>query len=402
MTKFLSILKIPLRRLWYLYKGFVNNIFLLRRIKKMKNINYDEISFKDFSKSVENFMCHNNPKNDKILYNFSSNSENTSLYGSVYACLIKGLLNLDLDKKRETADYFDSFQNKNDGLFYDPKVNSEIYSDSDWWGARHLALHVILAYEILGFKPKYQFKFLYKYYEQGYVTNWINSFDFNSYSLSTTDIDNKIMNIGGLLQYQRDYFQDENAEKSLNELKIVLLEKINSNTGMWGYFDKDDENSRSRMVQFSYHLFPIFFYDDYYQFDHEKIVSNVLKTQNSFGGYGIQRNSSACEDIDSIDILLRFYPYVNEESKKLIDNSIDRAIQWIFVNKVNDGGFSFKLNENHIFGDSMFYTTKNKSSMFSTWFRILSIGYIDRWLGNKNFNLLDMPGYMPALKNHKK
>ena len=39
--------------------------------------------------------------------------------------------------------------------------------------------------------------------------------------------------------------------------------------------------------------------------------------------------------------------------------------------------------------------------MFSTWFRILSIGYIDRWLGNKNFNLLDMPGYMPALKNHK-
>ena len=402
MTKLLLMLKIPIRRLWYFYRSFINNIFLLRRIKQKKIIIYKDISFKDFSKAIENYMSNMNPKNDKIQYNFSSNSENTSLYGSVYACLIKGLLNLDFDRKREIADYFDAFQNKADGLFYDPKVNSEIYSDSDWWGARHLALHIILAYKLIGFKPKHQFKFLYKFYKEGYVTNWINSFDFNSDNLGDTDIDNKIMNIGGLLQYQRDHFQDKNAERPLNELKKALLEKINPNTGMWGHFDIDDKNSRSRMVQFSYHLFPIFFYDDYYQFDYEKIVSNVLKTQNSFGGYGVQKNSSACEDIDSIDILLRFYPYVNEESKKSIDKSIDKAIQWIFVNKVNDGGFSFKLNDNHIFGDPMFYTNKNKSSMFSTWFRILSIGYIDKWLGYKNFNLLDMPGYMPAFKNQKK
>ncbi len=67
---------------------------------------------------------------------------------------------------------------------------------------------------------------------------------------------------------------------------------------------------RSRIVRFVYHLLVIFFYDGDYEFDWFKIVDLVLVTQNNLGGYGVKSNSSVCEDIDSIDILLRAFPYV--------------------------------------------------------------------------------------------
>jgi len=69
------------------------------------------------------------------------------------------------EEKRQWVDYFDSFQSSEDGLFYDQTVRNGIYDDTDWWGARHLALHLISAYTMLDASPKYPFKFLERYYD---------------------------------------------------------------------------------------------------------------------------------------------------------------------------------------------------------------------------------------------
>ena len=99
-------------------------------------------------------------------------------------------------QKSTWVDYFDTFQNENDGLFYDPVVMNDIYADTDWWGARHLALHMINAYTDLGARPKIPFRFLRKYYDTSTLESWLNELDWNGRSLGDGDQDNNDSLVG--------------------------------------------------------------------------------------------------------------------------------------------------------------------------------------------------------------
>lgn len=109
-------------------------------------------------------------------------------------------------------------------------------------------------------------------------------------------------------------------------------------------YDISDLEQRSRMVQFAYHLFPLFFYDQISIQYPDKIIDLVLSTQNKFGGFGVKLNSSACEDIDSIDLLCRLAHLVPSR-KQEIDSSLKLAFRWVLCNQVADGGFVFRLHE---------------------------------------------------------
>ncbi len=56
--------------------------------------------------------------------------------------LLGDLENLPREMKYDWCQYFDSFQSADDGLFYDPLLDSTLYRTSDWWGSRHLALQM--------------------------------------------------------------------------------------------------------------------------------------------------------------------------------------------------------------------------------------------------------------------
>ncbi|MEB3147574.1 MAG: hypothetical protein VKL60_00950 [Sphaerospermopsis sp.] len=192
----------------------------------------DGLDFIKFRQSILGFF-DSRQAGDIYKYYYSSVSNHPTLYASVYACLTYSLLGklqeLSNESRCEWLEYFDSFQNGNDGLFYDPVVaNDLLYDNSDWWGARHLALHMITAYTDLGSKPKYPFYFLTKYLD---IYDWLNGCDWSSAIGMTSDIDNKIMNIGCLLQYQRDTWEDEKARQSILDLQQYLLEKINPQRG---------------------------------------------------------------------------------------------------------------------------------------------------------------------------
>lgn len=394
----LSTIKKPLR--------FFRNAYRTLRIEK--NIEYlfcnkylksgESFDFELFKSNANIFITSMRMSNGGIHYCYSSSCSEPTLYASAYACMTKSLLG-DLQgysnvEKREWADYFDSFQSPCDGLFYDPVVMNDLYANSDWWGARHLALHMISAYTDLDSRPKYPFTFLYKYYEVDYINNWLDGYDWGGAELAIGDIDNKIMNIGCLLQYQRDYWGDKKAGDAIKNIKYYLQKKINPETGMWGRFNTTNGGERSRMVQFAYHLLTLFFYEKELDFDHEKIVSFVLKTQNKFGGYGVKLNSSACEDIDSIDILIRLYPFLSEGTKIKVDQSLTAAFKWVLLNQMDDCGFVFRLAEPFIYGSNETSSLTNSGAMLPTWFRTLSIAYLCSHLNIENkFVITTCPGY---------
>lgn len=355
----------------------------------------------DFDNSREKtikFLRKMNSEGKPFSYRYSNSCSKPTLYASAYACMTISLLG-ELDKlsegeKAEWGKYFDTFQRDEDGLFYDNAVYNNLYDNTDWWGARHLALHMISAYTDLGIKPKYDFKFLKQYYTPGAIQKWLENFDWRSSTLGAGDVDNKIMNIGCLLQFQRDAWGDGDAARAVDELKIYLKGKIDPSTGIWGGFDLNNKDQRSRAVQFAYHLFPLFFYDGEFDFNFEKIVYTTLATQNKYGGYGVKPNSSACEDIDSIDILIRFHPLCSSALQERIDESIRRAFNWVILNQVNDGGFVFRLNEPFVYGSRETSSEENAGAMLPTWFRTLSLAYMTRHLHQPHhFKITNCPGY---------
>lgn len=394
----ISLIKKPLRFVRDSYLAMKIEKELVRLLKDRETPQINNFNFEAFKTRTSQFLTSLQTDHSGIRYRYSSSCSKSTLYASAYSCMALSLLGYLQDysdeEKREWADYFDSFQRSEDGLFYDQAVMNDLYPESDWWGARHLTLHMISAYTDLGARPKYPFAFLNKYYNTGCIKSWLDAFDWRGASLGMSDIDNKIMNIGCLLQYQRDYWNDHEAADAIAFLKNYLREKINSETGMWGGFEAANAYQRSHMVQFAYHLLPLFTYDKDFEFDYEKIVSLVLKTQNKFGGYGVKLNSSACEDIDSIDILIRFSPYVSENLREKINKSLINALKWVLLNQVDDKGFVFRLAEPFVYGSNQTSSLTNNGAMLPTWFRLLSIAYLTRHLSiPQNFVITTCPGY---------
>lgn len=374
-------------------------LFYLRQQKNFNKVSenpFSNFDFYIFKTKVISFLDSLN--SDPYNFKFSTENSNPSLYSSAYALMSLSLLgeakSLSLENKVKWTNYFNSFQNKNDGLFYDRVINNDIFADSDWWGARHLAVHMISAYTILGSKPVYNFYFLEEFHDFRNISSWLDGYDWASARIGDQDLDNKIMNIGCLLQYQRDFFSDEKAANSLQFLKEFLKMKINPSSGMWGGFDENNPRERSRMIQFAYHLFQIYFYDEDFDFDFERIVKICLKTKNYFGGFGVLANSSACEDMDSIDLLCRFRQFVSPELKLKIDNALIFSWNWVLCNQTHSGGFVFRLKFPFEYGCSEMTDLKNNGNMLATWFRILSLAYIEKSLGKKEyFTLIKCPGY---------
>jgi hypothetical protein len=383
---------VALQRLndWRTYQ-FVSRRFTHSHIEPLA------FDFPKFKKDVLRFIESLQTDESKVRYRYSATCSKPTLYSSAYACVTYSLLNElnSFDEKIRSAwvDYFNSFQSEKDGLFYDPVIQNEHYNDSDWWGARHLALHMINAYTDLQAKPRYPFYFLERYYNLRSLEDWLLVHEKMFTGSMSNDFDNKLMNISCLLQYQRDFWNDEKAGKAVTFIQQFLLKRLNSNTGIWGDHNVEDDVQRSRKVQFAYHLFPPFFYDKKTDFDFGKVIKITLDTQNKFGGFGVAFNSSACDDIDSVDILIRASEYEKRYEVE-INESLRRGIHWILLNQMSDGGFVFRLNESFTYGSDEMSSIKNQGAIFPTWFRTLSLAYLCRFLNiEANFKITRCPGY---------
>ena len=369
-------------------KIYFNNFFL----------NYDIYLISNYNKNLNNYI--DELKTNSWGYLYSKSTSKPTLYGTVYALMTKSILGINIISNNEESisleKYLNSFQDPKSGLFVDPLIDGDFFRESNWWGAKHLAVHVCTLYTYFNFQPSYRFSFLDDYYSNSFVDKWLSRFDWNSRKIGDTDIDNEIMNICSLMQFVRDrnLHDAKKAEIALIYIKSKLMGFRNRHT-LWGGFDLSDPAERSRMVQFAYHLLVIFAYDDELShFDANLIIDICLMTQNKVGGFGIKLNSSACEDIDSIDIMIRFAPLSDLDRKIKVEQSLKKALCWIYFNKDRYGGYKFKFGEPFIYGHKLVGSGILEGGLMPTWFRTLSLAYIYNFLNiNNNFKLKRTPGY---------
>lgn len=325
---------------------------------------------------------------DKYQYKFSLSTTKPTLYSSIYALMIKGLLGDLTENDLEWCDYFDDYQRDN-GLFYDPVIYNENFDEGDGWGARHLAGHLIIGYKRFNRIPKKDFAFLKKYEEPENIIKMLETLDYKKVWAAS----NKIMNIGVLMQYSRDYMSYDSLSSSIDAMLEWLINTNSSENGLWYEGNIQNIGQLYEACRGAYHIYPMFIYDNITLPNIEKAIDSFLGTQNKWGGFNEDIKSSACDDIDIIDPLMRlsrFSDYRNNDIKK----TLEKAYKWILVNQNSDGGFVFKRHSKFAYGGhNELSSIKEESNIFATWFRTLSILYLDQYLFDRKVDMVNIPGY---------
>ena len=251
---------------------------------------------------------------------------------------------------------------------------------------------MIISVTALGGVVEKPFEFLNLYYDLDFLISWLENQDWDNKS---ADVSNAVQNIGALMQYSRDFHANDRARAAVDCMLDWLEKTQDAATGFWGEAGQTPE-SLSLGVQTGYHLWLLFFYDKRPLHHIDRIIDSSLATQNKFGGYGVKSNSSACEDIDSMDPLVRLTLHT-EYRRDEIHESLKEALPWIIVNMNEDGGFVFRRSERLYYGHDLMSANSNQSSLFPTWFRTLNLAYLaqvmpDTFLNEIDWQFTDCPG----------
>jgi hypothetical protein len=387
----LSSIPCRIRNEWYnrvVLTDFVNN----------SNTNWKDATVYDLlgfrKKTLDYVELNHKPEINIGAYSYKPGAV-PLLYASCYAALTRSLDN-DLDKltsgeREEWISYMKSFQ-CDDGIFRDPLIACERAETMDWWGFRHLTLHALMALNALGGVAEYPFKLLEPFRQAGYMRRWLST---RHWEKESTSVTNEVQNYGTFLQYARDFQFQSWCQDTLDEMYAWLDQAQDPETGLWGpRFDTSEWLSKG--VQTGYHFWLLYTYDGRPINYKEKIIDSCLRTQNRLGGFGYFLNSSACEDIDSIDTLSRLY-HLTDYRRDDICKALYNSVPWILTNFHADGGAVFRKNSAFWLHDMM-STRPEESSMFPTWFRLLSLAYIskvlvDSPLGNIEWGFLNCPGH---------
>ena len=338
-------------------------------------------------------------------YKFCATAPGPCLYGSIYACMLKGMFG-ELDQaddayKARWRAHLDGFQSEEDGHFRDPVLAGPSYEgQAGWgggWGKTHLAGHIIIAYARLGGVPKYPFRFLEPYYEAEYLQDWLDQFDFTSNVWSQS---NHIMNLCMLLQYARDFMAETRAAQPVRQILTWLKASQRADTGMWHDYDIQGYPEIGDAIRGAYHFYPLYVYDGIEVPHREAIIDTVLRSQNSWGCFNPdQMPAGACEDIDALEPLVRFSMQAPEYRQKDVGVALQRALVWLQCCHNEDGGYvSLPLNACHYGGHP--YTTSGvgESNLFATWFRSLNMAYVTAGAQLKiGYQLGRYPGYEISL-----
>lgn len=328
-----------------------------------------------------------------VRFRYSASVRVPTLYASVYALLVHSLYGamgeLAPARRDRWKALLDAHQSAEDGLFRDPAVECPGFRNGDWWGDRHLAGHVIMAYAALGARPPHSFRFLRAYDTPDKTRAWLDDvwrrlrFDFAS---------NEIMNVAMLLQYERDTFDAGWAAESLRALFDGLRARLRPDLGVWWNHPPANPLERSWAIQGAYHLHPLFLYDEEPLPGVPRMLEQVLLTQNRLGGFGVQLNASGCEDIDSIYPLVKFADQAPDRAA--VRAALARSLAWVLANRNDDGGFTWIRGRAFTYGHPAMSSAADESELFGTWFRTLSLAFLAEGLGLPHgFRRNRCPGY---------
>ncbi len=339
-------------------------------------------------------------------YRYAAGMSKPTLYSSTYAAMTRDLYgdlgSLSGAERAEWIEYLQSHQD-DDGLFRDPLIYGQGWykGDPEWCGRRHLSCHVVTALSSLGAVAGKPMRFLEPFLKPGGLVKWLES---RHWRQRPDFVGNEVLNVGTLMQYARDFQKDGRCIEGVKTmLDWMNTHYMSPKTGLWGDLNLKDPKGLSRAVMGAYHFWLLYFYDGVPIPYPDRAVDHVLRTQNKAGGFGQGVHnagnplaSSACEDIDSIDPLVRLMlarPYRRQE----IHKALERGLSRVLVNQNANGSFVFMRDRAFGYGHPLMSAGANQGAMFPTWFRTLTLAYLGKSLpesivGQFDWHFCDCPG----------
>lgn len=304
-------------------------------------------------------------------YRYSDSTSKPVLYATFYALLTKHLYGVRDRGTDEEIEYALGFQD-NDGLFRDPAIAcAQADGAFHGWGWRHLTLHALMTLALYDKPCRKELRLVEPYDHPDHFRRFLESREWTKQAAATG---NELQNIGVLLQYARDYQNSKMAAALMEVMYDVIDSHQDPQTGLYGNLFHTPAQLSDGVIS-AYHLWLLYFYDNRPISYVRQILDSLLLTQNTMGGYGVRWNSSACEDIDSIDPLARFSKKTSDRSEA-VQSSLRRALPAVLRNLNGDGGWVFRRHEAKLLIHPQMFSAKDESNMFCTWFRTLALAYV--------------------------
>ncbi|MDY0386315.1 MAG: terpene cyclase/mutase family protein [Methanolobus sp.] len=360
-------------------------------------------------KRVSEFIL--NLYNNNGSFSYSPTNQISNLYSTCFGIMCLDLIN-ELDNfqdKDKVAKYIQSYQDKENGYFID---QSAIPKDNATHNQEYILLQLTdfaqLALSALDRKAQYEYIFLDKYKNIKYLEEWYYSLNWKNPWL----VSNTIMFILNCLIYE-----DENENCEYINIIIDLLNATQDPKN--GYWNLGNKVTLHNQMAGAYHFIFFYTYLDIEPNHIEKIIDSTLKIQNYDGLFNYEGGGGSCDDLDAIDLLCRSTFYSNYKSIE-ITKSLQIAHYSLLANQNADGGFCWAKKSNHNLHDCLniinfnlinnkkdfianatskgkkivydlaqkdvywkysglenMKLKRNESDLFSTWFRLTSIAFVE-------------------------
>jgi len=304
-------------------------------------------------------------------YRHSDSTSKPVLYATLFSLLTKHLYGVHDEWIDAELELVLSFQDE-DGLFRDPVIACP-QADGMYhgWGWRHLTLHALMTLALYDTPEPKEMRLVEPYDHLDRFRRFLESREWTGQAASTG---NELQNIGVMLQYARDY-QNSTLAGSLIEIMYEVVDSHQDpQTGLYGDSFQTPQQLSWGVIS-AYHLWLLYFYDRRPIPRQERIIDSLLVTQNTLGGYGVRWNSSACEDIDSIDPLARF-SQLTDYRRDDVQASLQHALPALLHNLNGDGGWVYRRHEANMVIHPQMFSAADESDTWYTWYRTLAFAYL--------------------------
>jgi len=350
--------------------------------------------------------------NGDYSFSFSSKNKISNLYSTCFGVMCLDLIG-ELDKfkdKEKITKYIQNYQDKKTGYFID---KTAISKNKTTHNQEYINLQLTdfsqMALSALNKKPLYKYIFLEKYKNKDYLENWLYKLNWNNPWL----VSNFIMFILNCLIY-------ENEKENKECINLVVNWLIKNQNPQNGYWNLGRKVSYHNQMAGAYHFLFFYTYSNKKPSYINKIINSTLSLQNYDGLFNYYGGGGSCDDLDAIDLLCRTTFYTNYK-KDEIKKALEKTYKSLIKNQNKDGGFcwaktkidfkdflylinlkllyktsfldfiknaSLKIKKiiNRILKEQEYWNfsglksmkiKKTDSDLFSTWFRLTSVAFIE-------------------------
>ncbi len=296
-----------------------------------------------------------------------------TLYGTSYGLMTRRFLGQEFEVSDGIRDFILGCQESSSGCFVGPELAAWSPPSGAAHDREHLLLHLACAalpvVAEFGWQTRFPLRFAHRFCVPDELRAWLERRNLRN----AWPEGNNLLFVGQLLVWLRDVEEHPGAQESLDMWFDWLERHVDPGTGVWG---TNLGCSKYHGVFGGYHQLLLYYYEHRPILYPEKLVDTVLELQHPDGGFVRRGGGGACEDVDGVDILVNLYK-LHDYRRTAIRLALRRCLAHILTTQNNDGGFSYRKNtpQSHM-GIPATYAPANVSTMFPTWFRVLTLALI--------------------------